>query len=87
VFHQGRIGFTHTPSPPMALTMSPRKTDNQGRELIADQQLIHELEQFTQLAAELNRRLHSFTEETSTRNAKAAVNHLRAAAVLVQADI
>jgi hypothetical protein len=83
----------------MTSTMADKKTDNQGRELITDQRLIHELGQLTHLAAELNRRLHSFTEETSirptvlssvtsaTRNAKAAVNHLRAAAVLVQADI
>ena len=80
-------------------TLMKNKKDGQGRELISDQQLIHDLEQFTQLAAELNRRLNSFTEETSIkptvlssitsaqRNAKAAVNHLRAAAVLVDADI
>jgi len=76
-----------------------KKTDNHGRDVIPDQQLIHELEQFSQLAAELNRRLSTFTDGTSIRptvlsnitsaqrNAKAAVNHLRAAVILVDADI
>lgn len=79
-------------------TLMPKK-DGQGRELISDQQLIHELEQFTQLAAELNRRLNSFTDQTSIRptvlssvvsaqrNCKAVVNHLRAAQVLADSDI
>lgn len=80
-------------------TLMTRKKDGAGRELIPDQQLIHELEQFAQLAAELNRRLSNFMDETSIRptvlssvtsaqrNAKAAVNHLRAAAVLADTDI
>jgi hypothetical protein len=83
----------------MALTMNPKRTDHQGRELIADQQLIHKVAQFTQLASELNRRLTTFTEQTSIRptvlssvvsaqrNCKAAMNHLRAAGVLADSDI
>lgn len=79
--------------------MARTRKDNAGRLMISDQQLVHELDQFVQLAAELHRRLTAFCDETSIRptalssvvsgqrNAKAAVNHLRAAAVLVEADI
>lgn len=79
--------------------MTRNKKDGAGRTVISDQELVHELDQLAQLAAELHRRLTAFCDETSIRptvlssvissqrNAKAVVNHLRAAAVLVEADI
>jgi len=87
---------THHNPNPMTVT---KKRDSAGRELISDQELIHELEQFGALATELGNRIDEFMNRATIRatvlssvvsahrSARACVNHLRAAQVLADSDV
>jgi hypothetical protein len=78
--------------------MTTRKRNNSSRVTLADQDLMVELKQFTELANELVGRVDEFMGSTSVRctvlsqvvsahrSAKACSNHLRAASLLAASD-
>ena len=79
-------------------TMTSPRTDN-TRQTIPTQELTHDLQQFTELAAELQRRLDDYIREVNIpvtalanvinaeRHAQKAVSHLRAAGLVVEAEV
>lgn len=78
---------------------STRRKDSSGRVTLSDQELAHELQQFSALAGELSSRIEEFMSQINVRatvlssvvsahrSSRACTNHLRAASLLADSDV